>query len=78
MTVSYTAPGDNPLQDAAALEAPSFTDEPVFNNTPNAEPHRQAGDLRHSAARRDADGRSTSGIRDDDGLSDPRVTPTGG
>ena len=37
VTVSYTAPGANPIKDDAALEAPSFTDEPVTNNTPNAE-----------------------------------------
>ena len=36
MTVSYTAPGANPIKDDAALEAPSFTEEPVTNNTPNA------------------------------------------
>ena len=36
VTVSYTAPGANPIKDDAALEAPSFTDEPVTNNTPNA------------------------------------------
>ena len=32
VTVSYTKPGTNPLQDAAGLETASFTDFPVTNN----------------------------------------------
>ena len=34
VTVSYTKPGMNPVQDAAGNEADSFTDEPVADNTP--------------------------------------------
>ena len=32
VTVSYTEPGANPIQDGDALAAPSFTDEPVSND----------------------------------------------
>ena len=34
VTVSYTKPGTNPVQDVAGNEADSFTDEPVADNTP--------------------------------------------
>ena len=35
VTVSYTRPATNPLQDMAGGEAPSFTDQTVTNNTPD-------------------------------------------
>ena len=38
VTVSYTKPGTNPLQDAAGLEVASFTDFPVANNLPATAP----------------------------------------
>ena len=34
VTISYTKPGTNPLQDAAGTETGSFTDFPVANNLP--------------------------------------------
>ena len=38
VTVSYTKPGTNPLQDAAGTETASFTDFPVANNLPPIAP----------------------------------------
>ena len=38
VTVSYTKPSTNPLQDAAGVETPSFTDFPVTNNLPPIAP----------------------------------------
>ena len=38
VTVSYTKPSTNPLQDAGGLETESFTDFPVENNIPPIEP----------------------------------------
>ena len=38
VTVSYTKPGTNPLQDAAGTETASFTDFPVANNLPATAP----------------------------------------
>ena len=38
VTVSYTKPSTNPLQDAAGVETPSFTDFPVDNNLPPIAP----------------------------------------
>ena len=38
VTVSYTKPGTNPLQDAAGLETASFTDFPVANLLPATAP----------------------------------------
>ena len=38
VTVSYTKPGTNPLQDAAGTETASFTDFPVTNNLPPIKP----------------------------------------
>ena len=73
VTVSYTAPGANPIKDDAALEAPSFTDEPVFNNTPNAEPTGKPV-ISGTPQRDETLTVSTSGIRDDDGLSNPRYS----
>ena len=35
VTVSYTPPGTNPLQDASGLDAPGFADQTVTNNTAN-------------------------------------------
>ena len=71
VTVSYTEPATNPIQDGAGLVAPDFTNEPVFNNTPNAEPTGRP--VISGIPQRDqtltAD---TSGIRDADGLSNPR------
>ena len=71
VTVSYTAPGANPIKDDAALEAPSFTDEPVTNNTPNA-PATGKPVISGTPQRDETLTVSTSGIRDDDGLSNPR------
>ena len=73
VTVSYTAPGANPIKDDAALEAPSFTDEPVTNNTPNAEPTGKPV-ISGTPQRGQTLTASTSGIRDDDGLSNPRYS----
>ena len=73
VTVSYTAPGANPIKDDAALEAPSFTDEPVTNNTPNAEPTGKPV-ISGTPQRGQTLTVSTSGIRDDDGLSNPRYS----
>ena len=70
VTVSYTAPGANPIQDAAALEAPSFTEEPVTNNTPNAAPTGKPV-ISGTPQRDETLTVLTSGIRDDDGLSNP-------
>ena len=70
VTVSYTAPGTNPIQDAAALEAPSFTEEPVTNNTPNA-PATGKPVISGTPQRDETLTVLTSGIRDDDGLSNP-------
>ena len=71
VTVSYTAPGTNPIRDGAGLEAPSFTDEPVTNNTPNAAPTGKPviSGIPERGQTLTAD---TSGIRDADGLSNPR------
>ena len=73
VTVSYTAPGANPIKDGAALEAPSFTDEPVTNDTPNAEPTGKPV-ISGTPQRDETLTVSTSGIRDDDGLSNPRYS----
>ena len=73
VTVSYTAPGANPIKDDAALEAPSFTDEPVTNNTPNA-PATGKPVISGTPQRAETLTVSTTGIRDADGLSDPRYT----
>ena len=73
VTVSYTAPGANPIKDDAALEAPSFTDEPVTNNTPNA-PATGKPVISGTPQRAETLTVSTSGIRDADGLSNPRYT----
>ena len=73
VTVSYTAPGANPIQDAAALEAPSFTDESAFNNTPNAPPTGLPV-ISGTPERGQTLTVSTSGIRDADGLSNPRYS----
>ena len=73
VTVSYTAPGANPIKDGAALEAPSFTDEPVTNNTPNA-PATGKPVISGTPQRAETLTVSTSGIRDDDGLSNPRYS----
>ena len=73
VTVSYTAPGANPIKDGAALEAPSFTDEPVTNNTPNAEPTGKPV-ISGTPQRDETLTVSTSGIRDADGLSNPRYS----
>ena len=73
VTVSYTAPGANPIKDDAALEAPSFTDEPVTNNTPNA-PATGKPVISGTPQRDETLTVSTTGIRDDDGLSDPRYS----
>ena len=73
MTVSYTAPGANPIKDGAALEAPSFTDEPVTNNTPNA-PATGKPVISGTPQRAETLTVSTSGIRDADGLSNPRYS----
>ena len=70
VTVSYTAPGTDPIQDAAALQAPSFTDEPVTNNTPNAAPTGKPV-ISGTPQRDQTLTVSTSGIRDADGLSNP-------
>ena len=70
VTVSYTEPVTNPIQDAAALVAPSFTDEPVTNNTPNAAPTGKPV-ISGTPQRDQTLTVSTSGIRDDDGLSNP-------
>ena len=71
VTVSYTEPATNPIKDGAALVAPSFTNEPVFNNTPNAEPTGRPviSGIPERGQTLTAD---TSGIRDADGLSNPR------
>ena len=71
--MSYTAPGANPIKDDAALEAPSFTDEPVTNNTPNA-PATGKPVISGTPQRAETLTVSTSGIRDADGLSNPRYT----
>ena len=70
VTVSYTVPGANPIKDDAALEAPSFTDEPVTNNTPNA-PATGKPVISGTPQRDETLTVSTSGIRDDDGPSNP-------
>ena len=36
VTVSYTPPGTDPLQDESGVNAPGFTDEAAFNTTPGA------------------------------------------
>ena len=71
VTVSYTEPVTNPIQDAAALVAPSFTDEPVTNNTPNAAPTGKPV-ISGTPQRDQTLTVSTSGIRDDDGLDNPQ------
>ena len=38
VTVSYTAPGTDPVQDESGLDAPSFSNEAVTNATANAAP----------------------------------------
>ena len=48
VTVSYTKPGTNPLQDAAGAETASFTDFPVDNNLPPIKPRMR----RRTCARR--------------------------
>ena len=73
VTVSYTEPGANPIQDGDSLAAPSFTDEPVTNNTPNAEPTGKPV-ISGTPQRGQTLTASTSGIRDDDGLSNPRYS----
>ena len=70
VTVSYTAPGANPIKDDAALEAPSFTDEPVTNNTPNA-PATGKPVISGTPQRAETLTVSTTGIRDADGPSSP-------
>ena len=73
VTVSYTAPGANPIKDDAALEAPSFIDESAFNNTPNAPPTGLPV-ISGTPERGQTLTVSTSGIRDADGLSNPRYS----
>ena len=71
VTVTYTEPVTNPIKDDAALVAPSFTEEPVFNNTPNAEPTGRPT-ISGTPQRDQTLTADTSGIRDADGLSNPR------
>ena len=73
VTVSYTAPGTNPIKDGDALEAPSFTDEPVTNNTPNAAPTGKPV-ISGTPQRDQTLTVSTTGIRDADGLTSPDYT----
>ena len=70
VTVSYTEPATNPIKDGAAVVAPSFTDEPVTNNTPNAAPTGKPV-ISGTPQRDETLTVSTTGIRDDDGLSNP-------
>ena len=73
VTVSYTAPTANPIRDTDALDAPSFDDERVTNNTPNAPPTGRPVISGNAEAGQTLTA-STDGIRDDDGLSNPRFS----
>ena len=70
VTVSYTEPATNPIKDGAALVAPDFTNEPVTNNTPNAEPTGKPV-ISGTPQRDQTLSVSTSSIRDADGPSNP-------
>ena len=76
VTVSYTAPTANPIQDMSNNPAPSFTDEPVTNNSPAIPNDAPTGMPTISGTA--MEGRtltaSTSDIRDLDGLTNPGYT----
>ena len=55
VTVSYTTPGSNPIQDACRPGGPVLHRRAGDQQHAQRRPHRQAGDLRHAAARPDAD-----------------------
>ena len=71
VTVSYTAPSTNAIRDTNGVNALSFSNEPVTNNTANAT-GRPAITGQHQVGHTlTAD---TSGIDDPDGLSSPGYT----
>ena len=76
VTVSYTAPTANPIQDMSNNNAPSFTDEPVTNNSPAIPNDAPTGmpTISGTAMESRTLTADTSAINDSDGLTNPGYT----
>ena len=76
VTVSYTAPTANQIQDMSSNNAPSFTDWEVINNSPAIpnDPPTGKPTISGTAMESRTLTASTSGIDDPDGLSNPGYT----
>ena len=76
VTVSYAAPGADPIRDPAANNAPSFTDEPVTNRSANIGNTPATGKPTISGVSQEGQTltASTSSIQDADGFSNRTFT----